>query len=45
LVIREMIERALNATVTLEFATQGLEWSVSIPAANLVIEAPTGNKS
>jgi two-component sensor histidine kinase len=45
LVIQEMIERSLNATVTLEFAAQGLEWSVSIPANNLVIEALIGNKS
>ena len=39
LVIHEMIERSLNATVSLEFATQGLEWTVSMPATNLVIEA------
>lgn len=38
LVIGEMIERSLNAKVTLEFATHGLEWSVSIPSTNLVIE-------
>ena len=42
LVIREMIERSLNAKVTLEFAARGLEWSVSIPAASLVTEARTG---
>ena len=42
LVIGEMIERSLNAKVTLEFAPRGLEWSVSIPAANLVTEAQTG---
>ena len=42
LVIGEMIERSLNAKVALEFVTNGLEWSVSIPATNLVIEAPTG---
>jgi two-component sensor histidine kinase len=39
LVIGEMIERSLNAKVTLEFVTHGLEWSVSIPATNLVVEA------
>jgi two-component sensor histidine kinase/PAS domain-containing protein len=39
LVIGEMIERSLSAKVTLEFATHGLEWSVSIPAKNLVVEA------
>jgi hypothetical protein len=39
LVIGEMIERSLNAKVALEFATHGLEWSVSIPATNLMIEA------
>ena len=44
LVIGEMIERSLNAKVTLEFVTQGLEWSVSIPATNLVIEAQTGSE-
>jgi two-component sensor histidine kinase len=41
LVIGEMIERSLNAKVALEFVTQGLEWSVCIPATNLVIEAQT----
>jgi len=45
LVIGEMIERSLNAKVALEFATHGLEWSVSIPATNLVIEAQTGTES
>jgi two-component sensor histidine kinase len=39
LVIGEMIERSLNAKVTLEFVEEGLEWSVSIPADNLLIEA------
>jgi two-component sensor histidine kinase len=39
LVIGEMIERSLNAKVILEFATHGLEWSVSIPSNSLVIEA------
>jgi two-component sensor histidine kinase len=37
LVIGEMIERSLNAKVALEFAAHGLEWSVSIPATNLVV--------
>jgi PAS domain S-box-containing protein len=36
LVIREMIERSLNAAVALEFARPGLEWSVSMPPTNLV---------
>jgi len=45
LVIGEMIERSLNAKVALEFASHGLEWSVSIPATNLVIEAKTGTES
>jgi two-component sensor histidine kinase len=45
LVIGEMIERSLNAKVALEFATHGLEWSVSIPATNLVIEAQTGTET
>jgi two-component sensor histidine kinase len=44
LVIGEMIERSLNAKVVLEFMTEGLEWSVSIPATNVVIEAQTGNE-
>jgi two-component sensor histidine kinase len=44
LVIGEMIERSLNAKVVLEFLTEGLEWSVSIPATNVVIEAQTGNE-
>ncbi|WP_050043919.1 HWE histidine kinase domain-containing protein [Bradyrhizobium sp. LTSPM299] len=43
LVIGDMIERSLNARVTLKFATQGLEWSVSMPATNLVIETQTGS--
>ncbi len=42
LVIGEMIERSLNARVVLEFAPHGLEWSASIPATNLVIEAQAG---
>jgi PAS domain S-box-containing protein len=41
LVIGEIIERSLNAKVILEFAPHGLEWSISIPATNLVIEAQT----
>ena len=46
LVIGELFERSLNAKVALEFATHGLEWSASIPAANLVaIEAPNGSET
>jgi two-component sensor histidine kinase/PAS domain-containing protein len=45
LVIGEMIERSLNAKVALKFGTQGLEWSISIPATNLLIEAQTGTES
>ncbi len=45
LVISDMIERSLNAKVVLEFASRGLKWTVSIPATNLVIEAPTGSGS
>jgi two-component sensor histidine kinase len=45
LVIGEMIERSLNAKVALEFVTHGLEWSVSIPATNLVIVAQTGTET
>jgi two-component sensor histidine kinase/PAS domain-containing protein len=46
LVIGEMIERSLNAKVALEFVTHGLEWSVSIPATNLVvIEPKTGSET
>ena len=45
LVIGETIERSLNAKVALEFAAHGLEWSVSIPAANLVIEAQNGTET
>ena len=44
LVICEMIERSLNAKVVLEFVTHGLEWSISMPATNLVIEAQTGSE-
>jgi PAS domain S-box-containing protein len=42
IVIHKMIESSLDATVALEFATQGLEWSVTIPETNLVIGAPAG---
>jgi two-component sensor histidine kinase len=42
-VIGEMVERSLGARVAMEFAPQGLNWSVSIPAANLVSEAQAGD--
>ena len=45
LVIDDMIERSLNAKVVLEFASRGLEWTVSIPATNVVMEAQTGSES
>jgi PAS domain S-box-containing protein len=35
-VIGEMVERALSGNVAVEFAHEGLKWSVSIPAINLV---------
>jgi hypothetical protein len=35
----------LGALVNIGFVTHGLEWSVSIPATNLVIEAQTGTAS
>jgi two-component sensor histidine kinase len=35
-VIGEMVERTLNGKVAVDFAHQGLKWSVSIPALNLV---------
>jgi PAS domain S-box-containing protein len=35
-VIGEMVERSLNGRVAMEFAAQGLRWSVAIPAINLV---------
>lgn len=38
-VIGEMVERSLDGKVAMEFAEQGLKWSVSIPATNLVSEA------
>jgi PAS domain S-box-containing protein len=38
-VIGEMVERSLHGKVAMEFAAQGLHWSVSIPATNLVSEA------
>jgi PAS domain S-box-containing protein len=37
-VIGEMVERSLGAKVAMEFAVEGLNWSVSIPANNLVSE-------
>ena len=42
-VIGEMVERSLGARVAMEFAPEGLNWSVSIPATNLVSEAQTGD--
>jgi PAS domain S-box-containing protein len=39
-VIGEMVERSLNGKVAVEFDAQGLRWSVSIPAINLVSETP-----
>ena len=42
-VIGEMVERSLGAKVAMEFAAQGLNWSVSIPATNLVSEAQAGD--
>jgi PAS domain S-box-containing protein len=38
-VIGEMVERSLGAKVAMEFAAEGLNWSASIPATNLVSEA------
>src|SRR5882672_3548848 len=35
-VIVDMIERSLNGKVAVEFAAEGLKWSVSMPATNLV---------
>ena len=35
-VIVDMIERSLNGTVAVKFAVEGLTWSVSMPANNLV---------
>jgi two-component sensor histidine kinase len=43
LVIGEMLERSLNAKVALEFVPQGLEWSVSMPANHIVVDAQTGS--
>jgi PAS domain S-box-containing protein len=42
-VIGEMVERSLGARVAMEFAAEGLNWSVSIPATNLVSEAQAGD--
>ncbi len=44
-VIGEMIERSLNAKVTLEFGAHGLNWILSIPAANLVTETQNGSET
>jgi two-component sensor histidine kinase len=43
IVIGEMVERSLGAKVAMEFAAEGLNWSVSIPASNLVSEAEAGD--
>jgi two-component sensor histidine kinase len=37
-VIGEMVERSLSGRVAMEFAVEGLMWSVSIPATNLVTD-------
>jgi PAS domain S-box-containing protein len=42
-VIGEMVERSLNGKVAMEFAAEGLNWRVSIPATNLVSEAQAGD--
>jgi PAS domain S-box-containing protein len=42
-VIGEMVERSLQAKVVMDFAAEGLNWSVSIPATNLVSEAQPGD--
>ena len=42
-VIGEMVERSLQGKVAMEFAAEGLNWSVSIPATNLVSEAQPGD--
>jgi PAS domain S-box-containing protein len=41
-VIGEMVERSLGGKVAMEFAAEGLKWSVMIPAHNLVSEPPAG---
>jgi len=38
-VIVDMIERSLNGKVAVEFAAEGLKWSVSITSTNLVSDA------
>ncbi len=42
-VIGEMVERSLDGKVAMEFAAEGLNWSVSIPVTNLVSEAQPGD--
>ena len=42
-VIGEMVERSLGGKVAMEFAGEGLRWSVVIPASNMVSEAPAGD--
>ena len=42
-VIGEMVERSLAAKVAMDFAAEGLNWSVSLPATNLVSEAQAGD--
>jgi two-component sensor histidine kinase len=42
-VIGEMVERSLGGKVAMEFAGEGLRWSVVIPASNLVAEAQAGD--
>jgi PAS domain S-box-containing protein len=41
-VIGDMVERSLGGKVAMEFAGEGLRWSVVIPASNLVSEPPAG---
>jgi PAS domain S-box-containing protein len=42
-VIGEMVERSLNGKVVMEFAPEGMNWSVSIPVVNLVRDTPLEN--
>jgi PAS domain S-box-containing protein len=42
-VIGEMVERSLHGKVAMAFAAEGLNWSVSIPATNLVSEVQAGD--
>ena len=40
-VIERMVAKALNGKVAMDFAPEGLQWSLSMPTTNLAAEEPS----